>query len=1425
MFMVADTHSGVADSATWPREAGLEPDNTATAERLLTADAAEVKAEGGSHSADRDQDCRVNLTELLRVIQFFNIRGLRCATPPINTEDGYVPGSGTDTSCARHDSDYLDPAWVINLTELLRLIQFFNMGGYTCAPGAGGSEDGFLPGVSPAGCLCGPLEYTLTYIAGVNGAVMGDTPQTVEHGGMGTPVEAVADPNYHFVQWSDGSTVNPRTDMDVTANINVTAQFAKDSYTLTYTAGEHGTLVGDSSQAVDHGGSGSAIEAVPDPNYHFVQWSDGSTVNPRTDMGVTANINVTAQFAKYSYTLTYTAGEHGTLVGDSPQAVEHGGDGTAVEAVPDPNYHFVQWSDGKTDNPRTDEDVTADVNVAAEFTIVEYTLTYTAGEHGAVMGDSPQIVAHGGDGSAVEAVPDTCYHFTQWSDGRTDNPRSDEGVTADSNVTAEFDIDSFTLIYTADENGSVLGDSPQSVSCGGSGSAVEAVPDPNYHFVQWSDGKTDNPRADEDVTADVNVTAEFMIDTFTLTYAAGEHGTVVGDSPQTVDHGGDGSAVEAVPDLNYHFVQWSDGKTDNPRTDEDVTADLSVTAEFALVDYTLTYTAGEHGTVVGDTPQTVAHGGNGTPVEAAPDSNYHFVQWSDGKTDNPRTDEDVTADLSVTAEFALVDYALTYTAGEHGTVVGDSPQIVTHGGDGTAVEAVPDTCCHFTQWSDGRTDNPRTDEGVTADSNVTAEFAIDSFTLIYTADENGAVLGDSPQSVSCGGSGSAVEAVPDSNYHFVQWSDGKTDNPRTDEDVTANVNVTAEFAVDTYTLTYAAGEHGSLVGDSPQTVGHGGASRAVEALPDLNYHFVKWSDGRTDNPRTDENVTADINVTAEFAIDAHTLTYAAGEHGTLVGDNPQTVDHGGTGRAVEAVPEECYHFVQWSDARTDNPRTDENVMSDISAAAEFAINIHTLTYTADENGSVLGESPQTVDCGGSGSAVEAVPDLDYLFVQWSDGRTDNPRTDENVSSDVDVSAIFGVEPVITSFLINDGDDSTSNPVVALNNVCLLDPTDYMASEDSDFSGASWLPYDTAPSFSLSAALGTATVYFKVRNAAGESQVASDSIQLVPEMVQVPSGTFTMGRRTDGADASGGADELPQHEVTLSAYSIGKFEVTNQQYCDVLNWAIDPSRNYLLDSAGEVWAGIGDIYAGNYRQIILSFSSADFNIQFVDGMFTPRTRIGLPGTTDYSTASHAVVMVSWYGSVAFCNWLSEMEGLTPCYTMSGENWPLATAPPVSGGYRLPTEAEWERAAAWDAEASKHWIFGMKSDTLTGASRCNYNPAPHVNPLGLTGFPYTSPAGWFDGANVSPNGSVATLDSPSPAGCYDMSGNAFEWCHDWYLGTYYGGGAMSDPTGPASGTARVVRGGGWGANSGACRTAYRYSYTPSSPYYFGFRLARS
>ncbi len=107
-----------------------------------------------------------------------------------------------------------------------------------------------------------------------------------------------------------------------------------------------------------------------------------------------------------------------------------------------------------------------------------------------------------------------------------------------------------------------------------------------------------------------------------------------------------------------------------------------------------------------------------------------------------------------------------------------------------------------------------------------------------------------------------------------------------------------------------------------------------------------------------------------------------------------------------------------------------------------------------------------------------------------------------------------------------------------------------------------------------------------------------------------------------------------------------------------------------------------------------------------------------------------------------------------------------------------------------------------------------------------MPYTSPVMWFNGWNVSPYGGVTTVNSPSPVGAYDMSGNVAEWCHDWYLDSYYLGGSMTNPTGPATGWYRVIRGGGWYDFYRKHRTAYRnWSGTTSGSFYIGFRLAKS
>ena len=275
------------------------------------------------------------------------------------------------------------------------------------------------------------VTYTFTYTAGANGSITGTSPQTVTAGANGTAVTAVPATGYHFVDWSDASTTNPRTDMTAAANVTVTANFATNTYALTYAAGANGSLTGSASQTVNYGANGTAVTAVPATGYHFVNWSDATTTNPRTDLNVTGNVSATATFAINTYTLAYTAGAHGTLTGSSSQMVTYGASGSAVTAVPDAGYSFIQWSDASTTNPRTDLVVAADVTVTASFaditaptlsTIVATagsataTITWTTNEQASTQVAYGATTAYGTTTTLADTSPRVTSHSVALSD-------------------------------------------------------------------------------------------------------------------------------------------------------------------------------------------------------------------------------------------------------------------------------------------------------------------------------------------------------------------------------------------------------------------------------------------------------------------------------------------------------------------------------------------------------------------------------------------------------------------------------------------------------------------------------------------------------------------------------------------------------------------------------------------------------------------------------------------------------------------------------------------------------------------------------------------------------------------------------------------------------------------------------------------------
>ena len=301
---------------------------------------------------------------------------------------------------------------------------------------------------------------------------------------------------------------------------------------------------------------------------------------------------------------------------------------------------------------------------------------------------------------------------------------------------------------------------------------------------------------------------------------------------------------------------------------------------------------------------------------------------------------------------------------------------------------------------------------------------------------------------------------------------------------------------------------------------------------------------------------------------------------------------------------------------------------------------------------------------------------------------------------------------------------------------------------------------------------SANVKFRVNVTDSATPPAPDGFALIP------AGSFQMGDQSNPLVGSSG--ELPVHSVYVSAFYMGKYEVTKELWDTVRAWGLNN--------------GYTDLPGGN-------------------------------GTYISKGANHPVHSINWYSMVKWCNARSQKEGFMPCYSVSAFTYKTGDSVPDCNwsvnGYRLPSEAEWEKAARgglsghnfpWGNTIS-HSQANYCVNSLNGTTNdysYDESPTQGYHPTYATGLtPYTSPAGSF-----APNG----------YGLYDMAGNVWEWCWDSY-GSYPST-AQTDPLGPVSGWLRVNRGGSWGTVAFGCRVADRGYFSPAAAgNIFGFRIARS
>jgi M6 family metalloprotease-like protein len=563
-----------------------------------------------------------------------------------------------------------------------------------------------------------------------------------------------------YIRWGMGTTdVSWRFSGWNIDDVGITGDVATSQHTLTTlsTAGGSVTTPGEPGPYNYDYGTNADIVATPSEDYYFVNW---------TGSGVTAGKVADPNAASTTITM------------DNNYSV-----GANFSTEPDPPA--LPWSDDfETGGGVFDA---AKGWVASGNSTVSTDADYT-GTYGAMLKATAQI---------EKAISTTGFSTIHVKYARTTNNRMDPGEYL---YVEWYDGTIWHELEATQDSSWVL----QNMVC-----SSGADNNPNFKIRFRTNAGNANERAYID---DVEITGQIIIPQRVLSTSSTAGGSVTTPGepgPYYYTHDTPASIV-ATPVANYHFVNWTGDTTtiaDINAADTTITMDddYSLHANFAIDTHTVTFIAGAGGSIAGNLVQVVNHGSDCSAVDPAGNANYHFVDWTGDYTgtDDPLTITNVTTDMTITANFAIDQKALTTssTAGGSVTTPGESgPYYYTNDTLATIV-ATPDTGYHFINWTGDTTTIANinaADTTITMDDDyaVQANFAIDTFTLNYAANSGGTISGDTSQTVDYRTAGSEVSADPNIGYHFVNWSDASTENPRTDTNVTANISVAANFAID-----------------------------------------------------------------------------------------------------------------------------------------------------------------------------------------------------------------------------------------------------------------------------------------------------------------------------------------------------------------------------------------------------------------------------------------------------------------------------------------------------------------------------------------------------------------------------------------------------------------------------------------------------
>ena len=693
--------------------------------------------------------------------------------------------------------------------------------------------------------------------------------------------------------------------------------------------------------------------------------------------------------------------EWGTVTGSGYYTEKNN---VVLTATPKVGYHFVKWSDGNIDNPRSVV-VTQDSTFTAEFAINKYTITIPESENGIVTGMGEY---NHGDTITLTATPNEHYHFVQWSDGNTENPRIFV-ATNDTTLSAEFAIDKHEVVLLG-ENGTLYG---RGLYAYGDSVEIKAVANDGYNFVKWSDGNVENPRSFV-ITQDTTFSAIFAMNVCKLELGADislSSSSVTMTSyfyiSTTIKNVGEndfsGDLAIGLFDLNEKFITAIEPSETTIAKGASTYVTLWNWSEEVVVPtgsyyVGVVYKVGNDWRLIKSSNYSALKYLSVTYTDALELYSFSINQdklYSYGSID-------VTIDILNTSYETFYGMYRVSLCNLDGSVIknigvkyetqglGNNYHYTNGLSFSSSLDVAPGLYVLQVGYKRSGTDswyyigtsyvdapvfievldpNVEEEKPILKDEYESNDLVDNAYYLSYQLEKDSA-------SIALSANIHNTESVysKDKDYYNIRTEEGYYyeidvvvyDKYNQNEEYNLTGDVVFRYLYDSY-----SSEQYDDCLEYPISL-LGGANLTICVEPYTAYEVGTYE--LEINIKRTKIQYYEVNAIAQDSIMG--CVYGSGSYSEY------------DFVYLEAVANEHYHFVRWSDGNTENPRY-VTLTQDTTFVAEFEANLYDVIVYAIENGQVEGVGAYPY---GDIATLTAIPDEGYKFKEWSDGNTDNPRS-------------------------------------------------------------------------------------------------------------------------------------------------------------------------------------------------------------------------------------------------------------------------------------------------------------------------------------------------------------------------------------------------------------------------------------------------